>query len=221
MPFRLVIFDLDGTLLNTIADLASAVNAALKANGFSVRSKKECESFVGNGIGKLIERALPEGYQTDDNTDKVKKSFLSFYDEHLTDATRPYVDIENMLIYLQQAGVSVAVASNKYQSATEKLVTYFFPEIRFIKVLGQREGIAPKPNPAVIEEILSLGNFSKNEVLYVGDSEVDIQTAKAGGIPVCAVTWGFRKAETLKKYLPDFLVHTPAQIVDLVTKNLR
>lgn len=208
----LVIFDLDGTLLDTIVDLAAAANAALQEKDYPIRSQEECQRFVGNGINKLLERALPEGHRSAEEVEALRPAFFAYYDQHLTDATRPYPGIPELLHKLQTRGIKLAVASNKYQQATERLIQHFFPDISFVAVLGQREGIAVKPAPAIIEEILWVAGTPKDKVLYVGDSDVDMQTAHNAGIRVCAVTWGFRTREELSAYQPDFLADAPIDI---------
>lgn len=212
----LVIFDLDGTLLDTIADLAAAANAALQANGFPVRTQEECQRFVGNGVTKLLERALPEGHKTMQDVEKIRPAFFAYYDEHLMDVTRPYPGMAELLGGLQKRGVKLAVASNKYQSATERLVKHFFPNISFCAVLGQREGVAVKPDPAIVNEILWASGASREDTLYVGDSDVDMQTAHNAGVRVCAVTWGFRSREELASFRPDFMADRPADIAEMV-----
>lgn len=212
----IVIFDLDGTLLNTIDDLAAAANASLAANGFPKRTLAECQRFVGNGIGKLLERALPPGEQTPQNVENLRPTFLAYYGEHLTDFTRPYAGIKELLKNLAARGIKLAVASNKYQRATEKLITHFFGDTPFVAVLGQRENVPIKPNAHVVREILSLSHETRETCLYVGDSQVDMQTAKNAGVRVCAVTWGFRTKEELAVYSPDFYADTPAEILHLV-----
>jgi len=209
----IVIFDLDGTLLNTIDDLATAANAALVSGGFAKRSLEECQSFVGNGIMKLLERALPDGEQTAQNVARIRPAFFSYYDAHLTDFTRPYTGIAQLLKQLCARGIKLAVASNKYQSATEKLIKHFFAGISFTAVLGQRENVPIKPDAQVVREILSLAGETEKTCLYIGDSDVDMQTARNAGVRACAVTWGFRKREVLEKYNPDFYADIPADIL--------
>lgn len=213
---KVVIFDLDGTLLNTIADLAAAANHALEAVGFPRRSEAECIRFVGNGITKLLERSLPDGAKTPENVERMRGEFLKYYDEHLWDRTTVYPGMTELLETLQSRGVLLAVASNKYQSATERLVKHFFPQIRFLDVLGQREGFPVKPAPDVVYEILLSSAAQKEDVLYVGDSDVDMQTAKNAGVRVCAVTWGFRTRELLESYHPDFITGEPADIAAMI-----
>lgn len=195
---KLVIFDLDGTLLNTIADLARSTNYALEQSGFPQHDIEEYRFFVGNGINKLFERALPEGQKTEENVLKVRKEFLSYYDIHNADCTTPYPGMPQLLAALQAKGYLLAVASNKYQKATEKLISHYFPGIRFVAVFGQREDVPVKPNPAVVEEILSLAGVRKEDTLYVGDSGVDMQTASNSGVTSIGVTWGFRPRAELE-----------------------
>lgn len=210
---KLVIFDLDGTLLNTIADLAYSTNYALQQNGFPVHAVETYNFFVGNGINKLFERALPEGMKTEENIGKIRKEFLPYYDQHNTDYTTPYAGILTVLGRLQEAGYLLAVASNKYQQATEKLIRHFFPEIRFISVLGQREGIAVKPDPAIVYTIMETAGVKKENVLYVGDSGVDMQTATNSGVTSLGVTWGFRPRTELEENHADAIVERPEEIL--------
>ena len=147
---KLVIFDLDGTLLNTIADLAAATNQALQYYGYPTHETEAYRFFVGNGINKLFERALPEGERTEENVLKIRSQFIPYYDEHNADLSRPYPGISELLKTLQQQGIMIAVASNKYQAATRKLIAHYFPEINFVEVLGQREGIPAKPDPSIV-----------------------------------------------------------------------
>lgn len=150
---KLVIFDLDGTLLNTIADLAHSTNYALNKLGYPTHDIEKYNFMVGNGINKLFERALPEGEKTEENVLRVRKEFIPYYDVHNADDSRPYPGISELLSYLQSEGIQLAVASNKYQAATEKLIAYYFPKIRFTAVFGQREGVNVKPDPAVVFDI--------------------------------------------------------------------
>ena len=185
---KLVIFDLDGTLLNTIADLAQSTNHALAALGYPTHEEQEYNFMVGNGINKLFERALPEGEKTEENVLRIRKEFVPYYDQHNADKSRPYPGITELLTELQTKGVQLAVASNKYQAATEKLIAHYFPTIRFIAVFGQREGVNVKPDPTVVYDILKIAKTAKEDVLYVGDSGVDMQTAIHANITSCGVT---------------------------------
>jgi phosphoglycolate phosphatase len=213
---RLVIFDLDGTLLNTIADLAISTNYALSQNGFPTHETSAYNFFVGNGINKLFERALPEGKKTEENIRLKIASFLPYYDQHHNDHSRPYPGIPELLKTLQERNIVLAVASNKYQSATEELIRHFFPQVRFAIVLGQREGIPPKPDPDIVNEILQYTGISKEEAFYIGDSGVDMQTIQNSGIDGVGVTWGFRPRQELEKYKPLYLVDKAEEILELL-----
>ena len=197
---KLVIFDLDGTLLDTIADLAAATNHALKQLGYPCHDTETIRTYVGNGINKLLERALPKSEQTEANVMKMRSYFVPYYDEHNADLSIPYPGIISLLETLQDKGIMVAVASNKYQAATEKLIRHYFPSIDFIEVLGQREGIAVKPDPTIVFDILKKAEVTPEETLYVGDSDVDVETAKNAGVDCAAVLWGFRSRECLEEH---------------------
>lgn len=160
---KLIIFDLDGTLLNTIADLAHSTNHALQTLGYPTHEVASYNFMVGNGINKLFERALPEGEKTEENVLRVRKEFLLHYDRHNADESHPYPGIPELLETLQHKGYKLAVASNKYQAATEKLIAHYFPGIRFVAVFGQREGVKVKPDPAVVHDICGLPVFRKTK----------------------------------------------------------
>lgn len=213
---KLVIFDLDGTLLNTIADLAQSTNHALSMIGFPTHEESAYNFMVGNGIDKLFERALPEGEKTEENVLRVRKEFIPYYDVHNADKSRPYPGIPELLEQLQSQGLQIAVASNKYQAATQKLITRYFPGIRFIAVFGQREGVNVKPDPTIVEDILAIAKVDKENVLYVGDSGVDMQTAINAGVTSCGVTWGFRPRTELEKFRPDYIVDKAEDITSLL-----
>lgn len=215
----LVIFDLDGTLLNTIDDLAAAANHALQTCGFPARSVEECRQFVGNGVSKLLARALPDGAKTPENVTRMHEAFFAYYDTHLTDLTHPYEGIDDMLSCLQTRGVKLAVASNKYQRATSALMTHFFPSISWVAVCGQQDGVPLKPHPHVVETILRTAGEPKTHCLYVGDSEVDMQTAHNAGVQACGVLWGFRTREQLAAYHPAHWASTPREVVPLITQT--
>lgn len=214
---RLVIFDLDGTLLNTIADLANSTNHALKQCGFPEHEVSEYPFFVGNGINKLFERALPEADRNEENILKVRSKFVPYYDKHNADFSTPYPGIPELLETLQRKEFMLAVASNKYQSATEKLIAHYFPAICFVAVFGQREGITPKPDPTIVNDILSIAKVNKEEALYVGDSGVDMQTAINSGVTACGVTWGFRPRTELEAFNPNYIADRPEEILTFIS----
>ena len=209
---KLVIFDLDGTLLNTIADLANSTNYALKVLGYPIHERDKYNFMVGNGINKLFERALPDGEKTEENVLRVRQEFVPYYDQHNADKSRPYPGVTELLETLQTAGMQLAVASNKYQAATEKLIAHYFPNIKFTAVFGQREGIPVKPDPIIVKEILQIAKVQEEETLYVGDSGVDMQTAINAGVTSCGVTWGFRPRTELESFHPDHIVDNAEEI---------
>ena len=209
---KLVIFDLDGTLLNTIADLANSTNYALKVLGYPIHEPDKYNFMVGNGINKLFERALPDGEKTEENVLRVRQEFVPYYDQHNADKSRPYPGVTELLETLQTAGMQLAVASNKYQAATEKLIAHYFPNIKFTAVFGQREGIPVKPDPIIVKEILQIAKVQEEETLYVGDSGADMQTAINAGVTSCGVTWGFRPRTELESFHPDHIVDNAEEI---------
>lgn len=210
---KLVIFDLDGTLLNTIADLACSTNYALGKLGINAHPLESYPTFVGNGIRKLFERALPVSVRTPEMVEKVRELFLPYYDAHNADLTTIYPGITELLKELQKKGVQLSVASNKYQSATEKLMEHYFPEIHFVSVLGQREGIPVKPDKGIILDTLNAAGVSAEETLYVGDSGVDMQTAKNGGVESVGVTWGFRPLSELEANGAQHIINKPSELL--------
>ncbi|MDR2915810.1 MAG: HAD family hydrolase [Tannerella sp.] len=213
---KLVIFDLDGTLLNTISDLAHSTNYALEKIGFPGHPVEAYKYFVGNGINKLFERALPENQKTDRNVAHIRDLFLPYYDQHNTDYTRPYDGIPDLLKILQSKNLMMAVASNKYQKATEKLIKHAFPDISFTAVLGQREGIPVKPDPAIVYDILKTANVLPEETIYIGDSGVDMQTALNCGIISIGVTWGFRPREELETAGANYIADSVNEILEII-----
>ena len=213
---KLVIFDLDGTLLDTISDLAVATNHALMQLGYPTHETEVIRTFVGNGINKLLERALPANERTEENVMRMRTHFIPYYDAHNADLSAPYPGIVSLLEALQEKGLQLAVASNKYQEATAKLVEQYFPTISFIEVLGQRDGIAVKPDPIIVFDILKKTDVSKEEVLYVGDSGVDMQTAQNAGVDAVAVTWGFRPRTELESFQPKGLIDKAEELLKFV-----
>ncbi|MGL5318946.1 MAG: HAD family hydrolase [Bacteroidales bacterium] len=213
---ELVIFDLDGTLLNTIDDLAASTNYALSKHGYPEHELNAYRYFVGNGINKLIERALPEQERSEAKVLELRKDFVAYYEQHSADLTTPYTGICEMLSILKEEGIKLAVASNKYQAGTETLVEKYFSPFGFQAVYGQREGVIPKPDPAVVFDILRDTEISKEKVLYVGDSGVDMQTAKAAGLIAIGVSWVFRPVSELEVYAPDYIVDQPHEIIQII-----
>ena len=213
---KLVIFDLDGTLLDTIADLAESANYALKQLGYPTHDVETIRTFVGNGINKLLERALPPHEQTEENVMRMRSHFVPYYNVHNADLSSPYPGIVNLLEDLQAKGIQIAVASNKYQAATVKLVKQYFPDIDFVEILGQREGINVKPDPTIVFDILKKAKVSCEETLYVGDSGVDMQTAINAGVDAVGVTWGFRPRAELESFRPMGLIDKAKELLDFI-----
>lgn len=215
---QLVIFDLDGTLLNTIDDLGMATNYALRMSGFPEHNLTSYTKMVGNGVTRLIERALPEDERNTATIESVRTLFKEYYDAHQTDLTKPYPGIRNMLSTLKEMGVKAAVASNKYQSAVGQLIKHYFPDIDWGAVEGQKEGVPVKPDPSIVFEILAKCPARKSKVLYVGDSGVDMETARRACVDSCGVTWGFRPLKELKDNHADNIVNDPMEIIDIVKR---
>lgn len=212
----LVIFDLDGTLLNTIDDLGYACNHALEACGFPTHAIEEYPRLVGNGVNKLIERALPEGQKDEETVLRVRAHFVPYYNAHNCDFTRPYDGIPELLESLKICGCMLAVASNKYQAATEKIVSHFFPGV-FDVVLGEREGVPRKPDPQIVRDIEAKLQRNKvpstYSVLYVGDSLVDQATAANAGVPFVACSWGFVAREKLVEAGCEHIIDSPRELL--------
>lgn len=216
----LIIFDLDGTLINTIDDLGQACNHALSACGYPTHKIEDYPRLVGNGINKLIERALPKEHRNEETVMQLRAFFVPYYDEHNCDLTHPYDGIPELLAALKAAGNTLAVASNKYQAATEKIVAQLFPDM-FDVVLGERENVARKPDPQIVYDIVEamrrLGNeVTDKEILYIGDSLVDAETAKAAKLPFVACTWGFCTREQLLTAQANHMVDHPLEILRII-----
>lgn len=210
--YNTYIFDLDGTLLSTLADLAASCNYALRTNGMPEHTEDEVRRFVGNGVKKLMERAVPDGLQNP-LFDKAFADFRQHYMKHNLDTTRPYDGIMPMLEQLRLRGKQVAVVSNKFYAATQELCRHFFGNLVDVTI-GEREDIRRKPAPdTVIEALRQLGANAEGSV-YIGDSDVDIDTARNSGMPCISVMWGFRDKEFLIEHGATTLVATPQEILD-------
>ena len=206
----IIIFDLDGTLLNTIDDLGYACNYALEQSGYPTHPIEAYPAKVGNGINNLIRRALPENDRSEETIQRVRQYFVPYYDAHNCDYTHPYAGIPELLEALKAQGHRLAVASNKYQAATERIVRHFFPGI-FDIILGEREGIERKPDPQIVYDILDRC-AEETQTLYIGDSLVDRDTAKNAGVPFVACAWGFVPLETLSDAGIDTIIEKPEEL---------
>lgn len=211
--FDTYIFDLDGTLLSTLDDLAASCNYALRMNGMPERTTDEVRRFVGNGVKKLMERAIPGGLGNP-TFDKTFADFRIHYMEHNLDTTKPYDGVMDLLATLRKQNKKVAVVSNKFYAATQDLCSHFFGELVQVAI-GEREDIRKKPAPdTVIEAMRQLG-VTKEGAVYIGDSDVDIETAKNSGMPCISVLWGFRDKEFLVEHGATNFVEKPMDILDL------
>lgn len=215
---KLVIFDLDGTLLNTIQDLGVAANYALELCGYPVHEISAYPFFVGNGITRLSERVLPEGARSVENVSRLREYFMDYYEEHKADYTTVYDGVRELLVALSERGIKLAVASNKYHKAVVELIKIYFPGVNWVAVEGQKEGYPVKPDPSIVFDILIKSPTPKSEVLYVGDSGVDMVTARRAGIESVGVSWGFRPLKELREYLADNIATHPLEILSIVDK---
>ncbi len=211
----ILIFDLDGTLLNTIDDLGYACNYALAQTGFPTHPIEAYPAMVGNGISNLIRRALPEAERNDETVARLREFFVPYYNEHNCDQTRPYDGIPQLLSTLRAKGHTLAVASNKYQAATEKIVRHFFPDT-FDCILGERDGIPRKPDPQIVADILNAVASKASLPLYIGDSLVDRDTALNARVPFVACSWGFVPRERLIEAGVTTLIDRPEELLSLL-----
>lgn len=212
-----VIFDLDGTLLNTLGDLRAATNHALEVRGLPPHSMEEIRQFIGNGIRLLICRAMPEG-TPEAEIDAALDDFKAYYAAHIHDRTVPYDGIPQLLTALRKRGIKVAVLSNKIDSASQQLIEYFFPGKTDV-VFGEHVGVPRKPDPTSCRMVMQQLGVQPEQVLYVGDSGTDMQTAKNAGLYAVGVTWGFRSKEVLLENGADVLVHRPEQILQILDSD--
>ena len=209
-----IIFDLDGTLLDTLEDLTNATNAALHYHGFAARSLEEVRMFVGNGIGNLIKKAVPAGTDKDDY-DTVLAYFKDYYEMHCMDKTGPYEGIPELLEQLSEKGYRMAIVSNKIDSAVKELNDRFFGTYVSVAV-GEQEGMQRKPAPDMVLEALCRLGAEKESAVYIGDSQVDLQTAENSGLNCISVLWGFRDREELEENGARVFAETPADIIEIL-----
>ncbi len=197
MKYKVAVFDMDGTILDTLQDLKDSINFALKENGFAERNLEEVRLFVGNGVKKLVERAVPENASLEQQ-EKVLESFNRYYPSHCDIHTKPYDGILELLQKLKSHGMKVAVNSNKPDYGVKELCEKYFDGIFDVEI-GIKEGIKTKPSPDALNKILELLNCEKQAAVYIGDSDVDIMTARNAGLHSISVDWGFRSKDFLKK----------------------
>lgn len=214
---KALIFDLDGTLLNTLDDLADSTNYALSRFGYPTRTIEEVRQFVGNGVAKLIERAIPEG-KNNPNFEKCLAIFKENYAQNMYNKTAPYNGIIEMLSNLKSKGIKIAVVSNKFDLAVKELCKkYFEGFIDFAAGENEAQGIKKKPAPDTVISVLNEFNFASEDAVYVGDSDVDIMTAKNSKMPCISVTWGFRDEKFLLENGATILINAPSEIYNHLT----
>lgn len=213
---KMVIFDLDGTLLDTLDDLCNSVNYSLRTNNFPERSLAEVRTFVGNGIRLLIERSVPEG-TSKKLIDKTFECFKTYYAVHCNDKTKTYPGVMDMLKELKKNGYKIAVLSNKAQYAVTKLCDIYFNNL-LDDAVGARENVAKKPSPDALYICAENNNINLNNVIYVGDSDVDVATANNAGVRGIAVTWGFRSRELLIKCGAENLADNTDELLQILLK---
>ena len=206
-----VILDLDGTLLDTLEDLADAVNFALRSAGMPERTLREIRDFVGNGVRRLLEQAVPEGADHP-RFDEVFGKFREYYALHCNDKTKPYEGILPLLKELKAEGYALAIVSNKLDSAVKELAEIYFEDLIPVAI-GEREGVARKPAPDTVFAALKELEVTADRAVYVGDSEVDVMTARNAGLPCITVLWGFRDREVLEACGADTFAQTPEEIM--------
>ncbi|MBO7115972.1 MAG: HAD family hydrolase [Prevotella sp.] len=224
--YNTFIFDLDGTLLNTLDDLAASVNYALRMHGMPERTLDEVRSFVGNGVRLLMERAVPEG-AAHPRFEEAFATFRQYYMEHSLDTTRPYEGVPEVIHALKERGCRLAVVSNKFYAATQELIRHFFPEITVAIGEHEAEGIRKKPAPDTVFEALRqltnsqqpIPNSQRTDAVYVGDSDVDLQTARNSGLPCISVLWGFRDRDFLLAHGATTFVSRPEELLDFLEES--
>ncbi len=215
---KLVIFDLDGTLLETVGDLAASCNAVLRRRSLPEHDYAAYRRFVGNGVRKLCERALPEALRTEALIDTLRDEFVAYYTAHIDCHSYAYAGIPELLRELVARGVKVAVLSNKFQQGTELLIRKFFPEIPFLAVWGNRPEVPLKPDPWADRELLTLAGVAPEEALHVGDTASDIRAAKGCGIGAVGVSWGFRSREELLEAGADRVIDRAEELLALLER---
>lgn len=218
MKYNSVVFDLDGTLLDTLGDLRDSVNFALQKNSLPKRTTEEIRYFVGNGIRLLIELSVPENTPIE-ITDKCFQDFKEYYKEHSAILTKPYDDIIDLMKTLKSKGVKIGVVSNKADFAVKTLMEDYFSGL-YDCAYGERAGVPRKPEPdGVLDAIKEMGSEIENTV-YIGDSEVDVVTSKNAKLPCIAVTWGFRDKKVLESLNPEYIVDSPKEILNIIERGI-
>ena len=214
MKYELIIFDMDGTILDTLEDLKNSMNYTLRLHNMPERTLVEIRSFVGNGIRKLIERAVISG-TLENKIDEIHKDFMTHYEVHCADFTRPYDGVNELIAELRKRGYKTAVVSNKADGAVQDLCVQYFPNL-FDLAIGERPELAKKPAPDMVNLALNELNISREKAIYIGDSDVDVSTAQNSNLDMIAVDWGFRTREFLMEQGAETIVSKPEEILGLV-----
>lgn len=214
---KAVIFDLDGTLLDTLEDIQSACNKIMEEYGFDTFTKEEIQSKVGNGNRKLIERCLPEDRKY--LLDEAVSKFYKYYGECYKEKTVPYKGISELLNVLETKGIKISCNTNKFNIFCEELLKDKFPHINFFRIIGSRDNIPNKPDPYSCNEIIEDLKVNKDEVLFIGDSDVDIKTGINAGIKTVWVSWGFRGEEVIKDLNPDYKIDDARELIRIIEGN--
>ena len=215
--YQYVIFDLDGTLLNTLDDLTDAGNWVCRNHGWPTHTTEEFKQFVGNGLAKMVERFAPTDWKTPDKVQELLNELMPYYNEHKADKTAPYAGMTQVLEQLKAAGVTVAVLTNKAHELAGPVVESYYPGL-VPTVQGAIPGAPTKPDPTLLHQLMEQIGADRDKTLFVGDSNVDIRTAKNGGLISCGVLWGFRSRRELETEGADHIVETPEELADLILK---
>ena len=215
---KAVLFDLDGTLVNTLEDIADSVNYVLEKSGFNPRPVENFKQYVGNGIAKMIVRALPDGYKNEKTLEKLKKDFLVYYKERCAIKSKPYDEILNLLENLKRNGIKICVVSNKEHSMCISVIEKVFGEEYFDVVVGQRDDVPQKPQPHMAYIAMNEIDVNADECLFVGDSYTDMLTGGSAGNVTVGVLWGFRDEKELKEAGARFIFKKPNEIFELINK---
>lgn len=213
---RLIVFDLDGTLLNSLEDLADSANWVLEQHGFPIHPVDDYRYFVGDGVRKLIERILPQEERTEARIEQCRQEFVAYYKVHMEDKTSVYEGITELLTELKNRGLKIAVATNKVHVAVAPLMAKYFPNIRFDSMIGQREGIPVKPAPQIMYDILKETGCQPSDTLHIGDTATDMQLAQNAGVTPVGVLWGYRPLEELQEAGAKFIISRPEELLGLV-----
>ena len=213
---KLIVFDLDGTLINSLEDLADSANWMLMQHGFPTHPVDAYRYFVGDGMRKLIERILPPEERNEKQIERCKAEFIAYYTIHMEDKTVVYPGMIELLKELKDRGLKIAVATNKVHIAVAPLMAKYFPGIRFDSMIGQREGIPVKPHPQIMYDILKETSCQQSEALHVGDTATDMQLAHSAGVTPVGVLWGYRPLEELQEAGAKFIISRPEELLGLL-----